>query len=334
MMLKLKSATSACALLACAVMLQGCDRSGNDAREDAQEQAEGDFAPVTVKHKLGTTVVSSPPQRVAALDMNEVDFLDQLGVPIAGMPKDFIPGFLAKYRDDDTIADLGSIVQPNTEKVYGLRPDLVLISSLHANQYEALSQIAPTISFDVDYQDTGSDYFDTAKDHLLTLGRIFGREELARRKADQLEAIIVEARDTIADRPEKALILMHNAGAYRFMGVNSRYGFVHEALGVSPASDEDAESLHGLPVSSEFIQQADPDIIYLIDRTAVMEHRAGMSAATMDNPLIRATKAWKNKRVIFVDPEAWYVTGAGPTSIGIVIDDVLKGYADSRGAAD
>ena len=334
MILTIKGAASACALLACAVLLHGCGGAGDAQQHDDAAQTQGGFAPVAVAHALGTTAVNSLPQRVAALDMNEVDFLDQLGVPIAGMPKDFIPAFLAKYREDETITDLGSIVQPNMEKVYALRPDLLLISSLHANQYDALSHIAPTIPFDVDYQDTGSDYFETIKAHLLTLGRIFGREELARRKADQLDAKIAEARDAIAGRPEKALILMHNAGAYRFMGVNSRYGFVHEALGVSPASEEDAESLHGLPVSSEFIQQADPDIIYLIDRTAVMEHRAGMSVATMDNPLIRATKAWKNKRVIFVDPEAWYVTGAGPTSLGIVIDDVLRGYGDGGVATD
>jgi iron complex transport system substrate-binding protein len=27
-----------------------------------------------------------------------------------------------------------------------------------------------------------------------------------------------------------------------------------------------------------------------------------------------------------VDPEAWYITGAGITSLNIMIDDVLKGY--------
>ena len=38
------------------------------------------------------------PQRVAVLDMNEADFLDQLNVPIMGMPKDYVPHFLEKYK--------------------------------------------------------------------------------------------------------------------------------------------------------------------------------------------------------------------------------------------
>ncbi|MEG0003976.1 MAG: ferric anguibactin-binding protein, partial [Comamonas sp.] len=34
----------------------------------------------------------------------------------------------------------------------------------------------------------------------------------------------------------------------------------------------------------------------------------------------------KNGRVVFVDAQAWYVTAASPTSVRIVIDDVLKAY--------
>ena len=41
--------------------------------------------PIVIEHNLGQTVISNRPQRVAALDMNEVDFLDQLNVPIAGL---------------------------------------------------------------------------------------------------------------------------------------------------------------------------------------------------------------------------------------------------------
>jgi iron complex transport system substrate-binding protein len=32
--------------------------------------------------------------------------------------------------------------------------------------------------------------------------------------------------------------------------------------------------------------------------------------------------------VVFVDPEAWYVTAASPTSLALIADDVIKGYQD------
>jgi iron complex transport system substrate-binding protein len=86
--------------------------------------------------------------------------------------------------------------------------------------------------------------------------------------------------------------------------------------------------LHGQPVSSEFIQQANPDVIYIVDRTAVMEHQPVLNAETLGNPLLRQTNAWKNGRVVFGDAEAWYITAASPSSIKLVIDDVIKGYRD------
>lgn len=288
--------------------------------------AQPGYQAVTVQHKLGTTVVARLPQRVVALDMNEVDFLDQLGVPVVGMPKDFVPHFLAKYKDAAGIQDMGAIVQPNMERVHAAKPDLILMTSLQAKHYKELSEIAPTIQFDVDYRDSQVNYIEIVKDHLLTLGRIFGKEALARQKAAELDAKVAQARSLTQNRPEKALIVLHNNGAFSAFGVHSRYGFVFNALGVKSANPSTEAGLHGQPISSEFIQQADPDVIYIVDRTAVMAHRPTLNAETLSNPLLRQTKAWKNGRVVFADAQAWYITGAGVQSMKLVIDDVIKGY--------
>lgn len=315
-------------LIAATFAVQGC---GNKSAEPPQASApvaaaQQTYEPVTVQHKLGTTVIEKLPQRVVALDMNEVDFLDQLGVPVVGMPKDFIPHFLDKYKDAPQVQDTGAIVQPNVERVHAAKPDLILITSLQASHYKELSEIAPTIHFDVDYRDSQVKHIEVIKEHLLTLGRIFGKEDLARQKVTELDAKVEEARRMIQDRPEKALIVLHNNGAFSSFGVQSRYGFIFNALGVKPASPTVETGLHGQPISSEFIQQANPDVVYIVDRTAVMEHRPVLNAETLGNPLLRQTKAWKNGRVIFADAEAWYITAASPSSVKLVIDDVIKGY--------
>jgi iron complex transport system substrate-binding protein len=41
-------------------------------------------------------------------------------------------------------------VQPNLEHIHALKPELVLMTSIQANHYQELSQIAPTMHFDVD----------------------------------------------------------------------------------------------------------------------------------------------------------------------------------------
>ncbi|SDH36045.1 siderophore ABC transporter substrate-binding protein [Janthinobacterium sp. YR213] len=322
-----KSRCALAVLLAAMAALQGCsDKAATAPPAPAASASEQVFTPITIEHKLGTTVVTHRPQRVAVLDMNEVDFLDQLGVPVAGMVKDYVPHFLSRYKEDQGIRDLGAIVQPNLEHIHALQPDMILMTSIQANHYKELSQIAPTLHFDVDYQNSESKHIDVVKQHLLTLGRIFGKEDIASRKAQELDAKVADARKVIQDRPEKALIVLHNNGAFSAFGVQSRYGFVFDALGVKPASTAVEAGLHGQPISSEFIQQANPDIIYVVDRTAVMEHRPVMTAEQMANPLLRQTNAWKNGRVVFVDADAWYITAASVTSLKRVIDDVLKGY--------
>ena len=317
-------------LIAAAAALPGCSEKTASAppapATAASSHAQQAFAPITIVHKLGTTVIAQRPQRVAVLDMNEVDFLDQLGVPVAGMVKDYVPHFLARYKDDASIGDLGAIVQPNLEHLHALKPDLVLMTSIQANHYQDLSQIAPTLHFDVDYQNSQSKHIDVVKEHLMTLGRIFGKEDVAGEKAQELDARVAQVRKLTQERPEKALIVLHNNGAFSAFGVQSRYGFVFDALGVKPASSAIEAGLHGQPISSEFIQQANPDIIYVVDRTAVMEHRPVMTAQQMANPLLRQTNAWKNGRVVFVDADAWYITAASVTSLKLMMDDVLKGY--------
>ncbi|NYR10566.1 siderophore ABC transporter substrate-binding protein [Psychrobacter sp. BI730] len=307
--------------ISAAVSIQGCEKPSTEQTQASQKLE----TPITIEHELGTTVITNQPQRVAVLDMNEVDFLDQLNVPIAGMVKDYIPHFLAHYKEDASVEDLGAIVQPNMERIHALHPDLILMTPLHAANYQELSEIAPTLHFDVNFNNS-QQHIATIKSHLLTLGRIFDKEVLAQEKATQLGTRVKEIQDFTKNRPEKALVVLHNNGAFSNFGLHSRYGFIFNDLGVKPASTLDDTSLHGQPISSEFIQQADPDIIYIVDRTAVMEHRATISPDDVSNPLLRQTKAWKNGHVVFVDADAWYITAASPTSLNIMMDDVLKGY--------
>ena len=308
-------------LIAATSLLQGCNSGDKSEASGVSQTLE---KPITIEHELGTAVIKHRPQRVAALDMNEVDFLDQLNIPIAGMVKDYIPHYLSQYKDRDDIEDLGAIVQPNMERVHMMKPDLILMTPLHNAQYQELSEIAPTLHFD----DSIEHHIEKVEVHLLTLGRIFDKETLAQEKVDHLEAHVKQVQELAQSRPEKALVVLHNNGSFRNLGPHSRYGFIFEELGVKPASSANEASLHGQPISSEFIQNADPDILYIVDRTAVMERQATIRPNDISNPLLRQTKAWKNGHVVFVDAHAWYSAASSPSAIEIMLDDIAKGYQE------
>lgn len=314
-------------LLTIIIVLCGCDPIQNTHITQNEDGSELDaYKKIEITHALGATVINHTPKKVVALDMNDVDMLDQLQVPVVGMPKDFVPHFLSSYEDNTLIRDLGAIVQPNIERVYALKPDLILMTSLHANHYQALSELAPTLYFEVNYLDSSGGYIESIKEHMLMLGEIFNKQELAKEKVVALDFEFQRAKKQIEKRSEKAMILLHNNGALRFFGIQSRYGFIYNALGVKPASNVIEAGSHGQPISHEFMYKYDPDIIYIIDRTAVMEKKIGIRKVDLNSPLLKQTKAWKNNRVKFVDSEAWYITGASYTSLMIMIDDILAGY--------
>lgn len=326
--MKLLNTLALLSITATCVITTGCEKKPDNPtpkNNSSVSQETTHYHSVTIKHQLGTTVINTLPKQIAALDMNEVDFVDQLNIPIAGMVKDFVPHFLEKYKNNNDIADLGSIVQPNIEKVHTLKPDLILMTPLHSKSYPELAKIAPTLHYDIDYK-SGNGQINTIKNHLLDLGKIFDKQALAQQKVSEIDTKLQQVKQITANRPEKALVIMHNNGSFSNFGTNSRYGFVFNELGVKPASTTTQINLHGEPISSEFINQTDPDILYIIDRTAVMEHRPLINADSVSNPLLTQTKAWKNGRVVFVDADAWYTTAASPTSVKIMMDDVLRGY--------
>ncbi|WP_407682144.1 ABC transporter substrate-binding protein [Pseudodonghicola flavimaris] len=91
------------------------------------------------------------------------------------------------------------------------------------------------------------------RDHFETLGKAFDKEDVARAGIDKLGDQVSALNPEIANFTDKALILLHNNGAFSSFGQQSRYRFVFNELGVNPAGAVGETGLHGQPVTSEFI---------------------------------------------------------------------------------
>ena len=97
----------------------------------------------------------------------------------------------------------------------------------------------------MNFNNSHQQHIASVKNHLLTLGRIFDKEALAEEKVKQLDTRVKEVQTFTKNRPEKALVVLHNNGAFCNFGVQSRYGFIFNDLGVKPASTTVETSLHG-----------------------------------------------------------------------------------------
>ncbi len=98
------------------------------ASSSASSAAAASAEPVTVTHAQGTATIPATPRTVVVFDIGVLVTLDELGVPVAGVPQlDTLPDSLAEYRSDD-YAKVGSLFEPDYEKVAALDPDLIIIA--------------------------------------------------------------------------------------------------------------------------------------------------------------------------------------------------------------
>ena len=272
-----------------------------------------------VTHKLGETKVPVAPERVVVLDIGALETLHELGIKPTGVPKKFMPAYLSSIQDDAAVADVGSVIEPDFEAISALNPQLILMSTRQERFYEELREIAPTVFIGTD----NKDYIPSFVRNTQQLGEIFGREKEAMQKLDSLELSIAKAQKKLATDPNKALFLIYNNGRYSAFGKGSRFGFIHDVLQIKPVMELKDESVHGQRVSNELIAEANPDYLFIVDRNAAVVGQK-TEKADMENALIKQTNAFKNKKIFYLDPNVWFISGGGLTSVNLMVNDIVK----------
>src|SRR5699024_4100862 len=113
---------------------------------------------VTVANELEETEVEKNPEKVVVFDLGALGSLDELDVEVAGVPQNNMPTYLDKYESDE-YENVGSLKEPDFEKIAEIDPDVILISGRQSDLYEQLEELAPTVSVGVDT----SEYMDSFK---------------------------------------------------------------------------------------------------------------------------------------------------------------------------
>ena len=276
-------------------------------------------ASIDITHKLGVTKIINKPSRIVVFDIGALETLNELGSKPAAVPKKYLPEYLSDIERDESIVDIGSIMEPDFEAISGLNPDLILISTRQERHYGELSRIAPTVFIGTD----NKDYLHSFIENTMLLAKIVGKEELAQEKLGVLKKKIQASQDKFKNDPHKALFLLYNNGRFSAYGKESRFGFIHDVLQIKPALEYTVESVHGQRVSNELIADLNPDYLFIVDRNAaVLGHKANKNE--IENVLIQETNAYKNGKVFYLNPNIWFISGGGLTSVNLMVDDILR----------
>ncbi|MFD0716660.1 siderophore ABC transporter substrate-binding protein [Paenibacillus sp. GCM10027626] len=297
--------------------------SANNAtgKENAANNGNGEASqawPMTIKHKLGEAPLDKKPEKVVVFDSGVLDTLDVLGVPVAAAPRDGLPAYLKKYSGDE-YTNAGTLFEPDFEKLNALKPDVIFISGRSSEAYDELNKIAPTIFMGVDT----ANYYDSFVENMKNLGLIFEKQSEVEAELAKLDDEIATVREAYEASGKKGLIVLTNAGKMSAYGKGSRFGLIHDVLGVAPSDDNIEVSTHGMSVTSEYIAEKNPDFLFVIDRSAVVQSEGGETAQqTIENDLVKNTNASKDGKIIYLDPNYWYLSGGGLASMSEMVKEV------------
>ena len=279
---------------------------------------------VTISHAQGKTEVPVNPETVVVFDLAALDTLDALGVEIDGVPSFNMPANLDAY-EGDAYAKVGSLFEPDYEAVNALDPDLIIVAGRSSGAYDELSTIAPTIDLSNDW----TDFVPSVEKNSRALGEIFD-------KTGEVDAMVADLEDKIAafkanaDAVGNALVIMSSGGEITAYGPGSRFGLVHDTLGIAPTIVDVEAATHGDAISFEFLLEANPDWLIVLDRDAAIGQQADSARQVLDNELMHETTAWQNDQIVYVDSARWYVTNGGIANLNIMVDELADAMLSAK----
>ncbi|WP_425542234.1 siderophore ABC transporter substrate-binding protein [Salinibacillus aidingensis] len=292
------------------LLVLGACGGGNS---DSSQTSGGET--ITIEHQLGKTDVPKNPEKVVVFDYGILDSLDKMGVEVAGVPKASLPPYLSKFESDE-YENIGSLKEPDFEKIAEINPDLIIISGRQQDLYEELNDISSTIFLGVDT----TRYMASFKENMKTLGKIYEQENFIKEELAKVEDSIKDIQDK-AEQVENSLVVLSNEGSLSAYGPESRFGLIHDVFGLPAVAKDLKVSTHGQSISFEFLVEKDPQHLYVIDRTAAIGGDV-LAEEALDNKLVRKTRAYQNDHITYLDPNYWYLSGGGLVSVSEMISEI------------
>ncbi|WP_428911101.1 siderophore ABC transporter substrate-binding protein [Niallia sp. Krafla_26] len=302
------------------LVLSACNSDSQSATEGSNNDSAENAETITINHKLGNTDVKVNPEKVISFDFGILDTLDTLGIDVVGVPKEgTVPGYLEKYAGEE-YESVGSLKEPDFEKINELQPELIIISARQAELYEEFQEIAPTIYLGIDE----TKYMESFKENTKVIGQIFDKETEVEEELAKVEENIQALNDKATKLDKNALVVLANEGTVSAYGPSSRFGIIHDVFGVKPVDEKIEVSTHGMSVDFDYIFKQNPDYLFVIDRGAVVTTGGGGSSAkeVIENDIIKETKAYKEGNIVYLDPNYWYISGGGLVSVSEMVREI------------
>jgi iron complex transport system substrate-binding protein len=298
------------------LMLAACSDSSKETQ--ASKTNDSDKAKtVEVTDARGTVTVPVNPKNVVALDNRTFETLADWGIKLAAAPKDVMPADSA-YAKDDSVQNIGNHREPNLEIIAAANPELVIVGQRFADRYDDIKKLVPNaavIDLNVDVSKEvatpGKNLVDGLKNSTTTLGKIFDKNEEAKKLVADFDKIIGDAKSAYNGK-DKVMSVIVAGGDIGFAAPKSGrvWGPMYEIFGWVPALEvTDSTTGHkGDDVSVEAIAQKNPDWLFVLDRDAGTSLAATSTPAKdviTKAPALQNTTAVSKNQIIYAPADTY-----------------------------
>lgn len=292
--------------------------SGHNAESNKTSQT---FKEKTIVHDFGTTELKKAPKRIVILDNLYGEILDPLDITPVGATtgqadsQEFSTLFKKQYKDAKVVS-VGWQGNPDLDKIAELKPDLILMTGEQEDLYDELSEIAPTVGYQIN-TDENWDYHETS----LKVAEIFDKRDEMKKDLDRLdarEAVFAEnVKAKFGDQKLMYLRVTDNDIRYYAYG---HFGYLYDTYHFNRAETFNPDDMFQV-IDPDKLKDINPDLLIVqADSQELLDNKL------KNTPVWTSLKAVQNNKVIYADYST-YMLGFGIVSQ----EAIMKQISDEWG---
>ena len=292
--------------------------SGHNAESNNTSQT---FKEKTIVHDFGTTELKKAPKRIVILDNLYGEILDPLHITPVGATtgqadsQEFSTLFKKQYKDAKVVS-VGWQGSPDLDKIAELKPDLILMTGEQENLYEELSEIAPTVGYQIN-TDENWDYHETS----LKVAEIFDKRDEMKKDLDRVDAREAVFAENVKAKfgNQKLMYLRVTDNDIRYYAYG-HFGYLYDTYHFNRAETFNPDDMFQV-IDPDKLKDINPDLLIVqADSQELLDNKL------KNTPVWTSLKAVQNNKVIYADYST-YMLGFGIVSQ----EAIMKQISDEWG---
>ena len=292
--------------------------SGHNAESNQTSQT---FKEKTIVHDFGTTELKKAPKRIVILDNLYGEILDPLDITPVGATtgqsdsQEFSTLFKKQYKDAKVVS-VGWQGNPDLDKIAELKPDLILMTGEQEDLYDELSEIAPTVGYQIN-TDENWDYHETS----LKVAEIFDKRDEMKKDLDRLDAREAVFAENVKAKfgNQKLMYLRVTDNDIRYYAYG-HFGYLYDTYHFNRAETFNPDDMFQV-IDPDKLKDINPDLLIVqADSQELLDNKL------KNTPVWTSLKAVQNNKVIYADYST-YMLGFGIVSQ----EAIMKQISDEWG---